>query len=94
MIRSYPWSRYEVRRARPPARRRRLLLLIPFVAFLLYIVLHFVGVDWSDVQTIGLLDLAGQRWEFYWAPDSVITAVQHRALDTDLVTNLIQIRWR
>jgi hypothetical protein len=94
MIRSYPWSRYEVRRARPPARRLRLLLLIPFAAFLLYLGLHFVGVDWSHGQTIALLDLAGQRWEFHWAPAQVITAVQHRALDTDIVTNLIQIRWR
>ena len=94
MIRSHPWSRYEVQRARPPAYRRRLLLLLPFVAFLLYIVLHFVGVDWSDVQTIALLDLAGQRWEFHWAPTQVITALQHRDLDTGLVNNLIQIRWR
>jgi hypothetical protein len=94
MIRSYPWSRYEVQRARPPARRRRLLLLLPLMAFLLYLVLHLVGVDWSNVQTIGLLELAGQRWELYWAPDSVITAFQHHELDTGIVNNLIQIRWR
>jgi hypothetical protein len=93
MIRSHPWSRYEVQRARPQS-RRRLLLLIPFAAFLLYIVLHFVGVDWSHVQSIGLLELAGPRWEFYWAPAQVITAVQHHDLDTGNITNLIQIRWR
>ena len=93
MIRSDPWSRYQVQRPRPPV-RRRMLLLIPLVVLLLYVVLHFVGVDWTHTQAIPLVDLGGQRWEVLWVPDTVITGVQHHQLGTGQITNLIQVRWR
>lgn len=93
MIRSDPWSRYQIRRASPPV-RRRMLLLIPFVVLLLYVAVHFVGVDWTHTQAIPLVDLGGQRWEVLWVPDTVITGFQHHHLGTDQVDNLLQIRWR
>src|SRR5690349_21702128 len=62
MIRSDPWSRYQVQRDRRPV-RRRMLLVIPLVVLLLYVAVHFVGVDWTQAQAIPLVDLGGQRWE-------------------------------
>jgi hypothetical protein len=93
MIRSDPWSRYQVQRARP-ATRRRILLLIPFALLLLYVAVHFVGVDWTHIQAIPLVDLGGQRLEVLWVPDTVVTGFQHHQLGTGQITNLIQIRWR
>ena len=95
MIRSYPWSRYEVRQARPPRRRwRLLLLLLPFALVLGYLALHLLGVNWTHAQAVPLLDLAEQRWELYWAPDQIITALQHHDLRSDVVSNLVLVRWR
>lgn len=93
MIRSSPWSRYDVARLRPRP-RRRLLLLLPLAALLVYLVALAAGVDWTHLQTLPLLDLAGHRWELYWAPDAATTALWHHDLAADQVTNLIQIRWR
>jgi hypothetical protein len=93
MIRSDPWSRYQVLRDRRPV-RRRMLLVIPLVVLLLYVAVHFVGVDWTQAQAIPLVDLAGQRWEVLWVPDTVVTGFQHHHLGTGEVTNLLQVRWR
>jgi hypothetical protein len=93
MIRSYPWSRYDVARERPRP-RRQLLLLIPLAALLLYGCLLFATIDWSQAQTMPLLDLAGQRLAFYWAPDPPTTALWHAGSIQDQLTNLVQIRWR
>ena len=93
MIRSDPWSRYQVQRDRRPV-RRRMLLVIPLVVLLLYVAVHFVGVDWAHTQAIPLLDLGEQRWEVLWVPDTVITGFQHHHLGTGQTTNLLQVRWR
>ena len=93
MIRSSPWSRYEMYRAHPTF-RRRVLLLIPLVLLVAYLGLHFVGLDWSHPQTVDLLQIDHQRWEFYWSPDQVITGLQSDDVPAGQVSNLIQVRWR
>jgi hypothetical protein len=92
MIHSSHWSRYNVARERPRP-RRRLLLLLPLAALLVYVLTLVAGVDWAHTQTIPLLDLAGQRWEFYWAPEPPTTALWQHDLGRNLVTNLLQVRW-